>query len=346
MKACLAWKGDYRLTSEERMNLELWPAFVTNWTSPGVIFLGVGGIAALFKADLHFPRQLRTLGIGLLLVALGFSGGLALSEVGLGQIWKQSLAMLGFGVLLPLWLWPIFRYVARLDVATSGVGAVQFASGNVAVFAATAAYLKLNHEFADDLSSGFLLLIPFAAMITIGTLNGYMAQRPSRVAWWSPIAISTAAAARSGQFILLGVASLSGYFAARTGAETLCVQIAPLVPLLGTLLMLDLGLEMGRQWRKFKGLDWVLAAITVVGPVVNAGGALYLARRAHLGAGMGTLLAMVAACGAISLAPMALRRVFPGSRAGVIGTIEAGIALPLNLVIGLPVYWQLAHRYL
>ena len=328
------------------MNLELWPALMTNWTSPGVIFLGVGAAAALIKADLHFPRRFRAVGLGLLIIALGFNGGLALGEVGLGPIWKQSLAMLGFGVLISAWIWPVFRFLARMDAPTAGLGAVQFGSGNVAVFAATVAYLKINHEFADDLASGFLLIIPLAATITIGSFCGYLSPSPSVPAWWKPIAVATTAAIRNGQFLLLVLASLSGYLASRTGAETLFVPITPMVPLLGTLLMLDLGLEMGRQWRGFRRLDWLSVAIAILGPVINAGGALYLARRGHLGPGIGTLLAMVAAVGPVRLPPTVLRRVFPSGRSGVIETLEAGIALPLNLFIGLPVYWQLAHRYL
>ncbi|HTI71865.1 MAG TPA: sodium-dependent bicarbonate transport family permease [Candidatus Limnocylindria bacterium] len=327
------------------MTLEIWPALTSNWASPAIVFFGVGVAARALGTPLQFPKLLRTSLILLVLLALGFRTGVALGEVGLRPIWKQVLASIAFGAAMPFWMWPVWRYVARQSPSTSGVGAVQFSVGNVATFAATLGYLKLNHEFTDDLSAGFLVLLPFPALVMGSLLTAWMSGVRKTDPWWRPITVALVEGTRLKELHLFAAGLVAGYFVSRTNNEVFTDGMPTLVPWIGALLLFDLGLLAGSRWREIRQIPWFPLAFAAVAPVFNAGAALYLARRAHLGAGMATLLVTVAATGAVALTPSVLQRIFPGANNRMISTLQLVVVLPLNLLVGIPVYWQLAHRY-
>jgi hypothetical protein len=72
--------------------MDVLTAIQANLLSPAVLFFVLGLIAALTKSDLKFPEPLY---VGLtiyLLTAIGFKGGVAISEAGLAQVWLPALA--------------------------------------------------------------------------------------------------------------------------------------------------------------------------------------------------------------------------------------------------------------
>ena len=71
--------------------MDILTAIQANLLSPAVLFFVLGLIAALAKSDLKFPEPLY---VGLtiyLLIAIGFKGGVAISEAGLAQVWLAAL---------------------------------------------------------------------------------------------------------------------------------------------------------------------------------------------------------------------------------------------------------------
>jgi len=82
--------------------MDVLTAIQANLLSPAVLFFVLGLIAALTASDLKFPEPLY---VGLtiyLLVAIGFKGGVAISEAGLAKVWLPALAAMALGALIPL----------------------------------------------------------------------------------------------------------------------------------------------------------------------------------------------------------------------------------------------------
>ena len=75
-----------------------------------MLFFALGVIAALVKSDLKFSEALYiTLPI-YLLTAIGFKGGVAISEAGFGAVWFPALAAMLPGTFIPLWTYPVLRH--------------------------------------------------------------------------------------------------------------------------------------------------------------------------------------------------------------------------------------------
>jgi hypothetical protein len=82
--------------------MDLFDAVSANLLSPAVLFFMLGIVAAVMKSDLRLPEPLY---VGLtiyLLAAIGFKGGVAISNAGLAKVWLPSLAAIVLGALIPL----------------------------------------------------------------------------------------------------------------------------------------------------------------------------------------------------------------------------------------------------
>ena len=72
--------------------MDMLDAIRANLLSPAVLFFVLGVVAALVKSDLKFPEALYVTLTIYLLTAIGFKGGVAISEAGLGVVWVPALA--------------------------------------------------------------------------------------------------------------------------------------------------------------------------------------------------------------------------------------------------------------
>ena len=110
------------------MFTDLLPALAANLLSPAVLFFVLGVIATLVGSDLRFPEPFY---VGLtiyLLVAIGFKGGVALSSAGIAHVWLPGLAAMALGAVIPLWLFPVLRYVGRLPAVDAAAVSAHYGS--------------------------------------------------------------------------------------------------------------------------------------------------------------------------------------------------------------------------
>lgn len=96
-----------------------WNAVLMNLTAPPFLLFLLGVVACWIRSDLEFPQPLpRILSIYLLL-AIGYKGGVSMSQSGF--TWEIAL-VLGAAVLMsalfPLWIFPVLlRLLSRADAA-------------------------------------------------------------------------------------------------------------------------------------------------------------------------------------------------------------------------------------
>ena len=69
-------------------------AILSNLLSPAVLFFVLGVFAAVTRSDLKFPESLYTTLTIYLLTAIGFKGGVAIHEAGLGAVWLPGTGVI------------------------------------------------------------------------------------------------------------------------------------------------------------------------------------------------------------------------------------------------------------
>lgn len=151
--------------------MEFTQAIHANFLSPAVLFLALGVFAAFSKSDLKFPESQDSTLILYLLTAIGFKGGVAMKEAGLGAVWLPALAAVALGGLLPLWTIPVLQKLGGFSLADAGANAAHYGIVSAVTFIAVANFLKSFHQPYESYDSAFLAVMESPAII-VGVMLG------------------------------------------------------------------------------------------------------------------------------------------------------------------------------
>jgi hypothetical protein len=307
-----------------------------------VFFFLLGIVARLVKSDLRLPEALyETLSIYLLL-AIGLKGGIELSRQPLAVLAPQVAACLALGLAIPFLLYPLLR-LARLTSPDAASLAAHYGSVSVVTFAvATTALTRAGIAYephaalwvavmeAPGLVAGILLARMGAAREARG------APRGSRGALLHDVLF--------GKSVLLLVGGLAiGAVAGEAGVQPIrAVFIDPFKGVLA-LFLLELGLVAGARLVEVRRFGPVLLVVGLGAPPLLA--LLGAATGVALGLSTGgvALLATLAASASYIAAPTAMRIAVPQAHPALSITAALGITFPFNLVVGIPLYLELAR---
>ena len=327
-----------------------------------VLFFALGVFARLVRSDLRLPEALyETLSIYLLL-AIGLKGGVELSHQPLDVLGPQVLACAALGFSIPLLLFPALRAL-RLQPADAASVAAHFGSVSVVTFAVATATLQ-RAGVPYETHAALWVAVMEAPGIVAGILLARWSMRSAALASPQGAASAGAGGSRSsaharrsggwgvlahdvlfGKSVLLLLGGLTiGAVAGVAGTEPLrAVFVEPFKGVLA-LFLLELGLVAGSRLGEVRRFGVAVLAVGLLVPPVLA----LLGAAVGLWLGLSTggvaLMATLAASASYIAAPTAMRIAVPEANAALSITVALGIAFPFNLVIGIPVYLELARR--
>lgn len=306
-----------------------------------VFFFLLGVFARLVKSDLRLPEALyETLSIYLLL-AIGLKGGLELSRQPIGLLAPQVLACVALSFAIPFLLYPLLRTL-RLVQADAAALAAHYGSVSVVTFAvATAALARagMAHEPHAALWVAVMEAPGLVAGIVLARLGAAGRGGASR---WGELLHDVL----FGKSVLLLLGGLAiGAVAGDAGVAPIkAVFIDPFKGVLA-LFLLELGLVAGARLAEVRRFG---AAVLVVGVAVPPLLAL-LGAATGVALGLSTggvaLLATLAASASYIAAPTAMRIAVPEANAALSITTALGVTFPFNIVVGIPLYIELARRW-
>jgi hypothetical protein len=325
------------------MLTELLPALAANLLSPAVLFFILGVIATVVGSDLRFPEPLY-LGLTIyLLVAIGFKGGVALSDAGLARVWLPGLAAMALGALIPLWLFPVLRYVGRLPAVDAAAISAHYGSVSAVTFIAATNYLRQVGQPFPEYASAFLAVME-APAILVGVVLGKVAGPRTEAV--GPVLRRSLHEAITGRSVLLLVGALiAGWATGKKGGDaTAGFFVTPFQGVLA-LFLLEMGLVAARRFADLRRVGAFLVVFGIAAPLLNACLGILLARWVGLGPGGGTLMAVLAASASYIAAPAAMRLSLPEANPTLYLTSSLAITFPFNITLGLPLYFELARQF-
>ena len=314
-----------------------------------VYFFLLGVLARLVKSDLRLPEALyETLSIYLLL-AIGLKGGIELSKQPIAALAPQVAACMALGFAIPFALFPLLRglKMSRVDAAAL---AAHYGSVSVVTYAvATAALTRQNIPYESHAALWVAVmeapgLVAGILLARWGTRAGVAQAGTRRVAPTGGLG-ALAHDVLFGKSVLLLLGGLTiGALAGEAGTAPIrAVFIDPFKGVLA-LFLLELGLVAGGRLAEVRRFG---LAVLVVGlgvpPVLAVAGAL-VGWALGLSTGGVALLATLAASASYIAAPTAMRIAVPEANAALSITAALGITFPFNIVLGIPLYIQLAQR--
>lgn len=308
-----------------------------------VLFFLLGLFARLVKSDLRLPEALyETLSIYLLL-AIGLKGGIELSKQPMLALLPQMLACMTLGFAIPLVLTPLLRLLglSRVDAASL---AAHYGSVSVVTFAVASAYLVAQGEPAESHAALWVAIME-APGIVAGILlarlgaKGKDGQPAPRVAW-----------GELAHDVFLGKSVLllaGGLLIGAVMGEAGTAPIAPvfMAPFKGVLalFLLELGLVAGGRLGELRRYGVRLVGFALLIPPVLALAGALTGLALGLSTGGIAILATLAASASYIAAPTAMRMAVPEANAALSITAALGITFPFNIVLGVPLYLEMAR---
>ena len=311
-----------------------------NLLSPPVLFFALGLFAALLRSDLAIPEAIAK-GLSLyLMLAIGFKGGVAASEHGLG--WDLVL-LVGGAILLsftiPLIAFALLRATTRLSRIDAAAISAHYGSISIVTFiAATAVVEAAGLAFPGIMVAAAAAMEVPAIASALFLARGGKAEEQARAGKtsWREVLLNGSVLLLVGAFIIGMATGERGY-----------ADVSPFIvdPFKGVLclFLLDMGLVAGRElWQVRKVLNPALLAFGLYMPLI--GGFLGAAMGGLLGFGHGAtaLLAVLSASASYIAVPAAMRLALPEAKPSLYLTLSLAVTFPFNLTIGIPFYIALA----
>jgi hypothetical protein len=323
--------------------MEFTQAIQANLLSPTVWFLALGVFAAVSKSDLKFPESLYTTLTIYLLIAIGFKGGVAIHEAGVGAVWLPALAAMALGGLIPLWTYPVLRKLGSFSIADAGAIAAHYGSVSAVTFIAATNFLKSIHEPFENYASTFLAVMESPAII-VGVMlgKGAFGGKFSLSDQGVRHALRDAVLGR-GVLLLIG-AMVIGALSGKNGMNS--VEGFFVTPFQGmlALFLLEMGMVAGRRLGDLKKVGVFLLLFGLIAPVVHGAAGVLLGTWVGLSTGGAMLLGVLAASASYIAAPAAVRLSLPEANPTYSLTAALAITFPFNIIVGVPLFFEIAKR--
>lgn len=317
-------------------------AIRANLLSPAVLFFALGVVAALVKSDLKFPEPLYVTLTIYLLVAIGFKGGVAISQAGLGVVWLPALAAIALGVLIPIWSYSILRFAGRLRAVDAAAIAAHYGSVSAVTFIAGTNFLRQINQPYESYTSAFLAVMESPAIV-VGIMLGRISLG-ERGAIWGQATRMALREAVFGRSVLLLVGSLiiGGLSGERGMASVEGFFVTPFQGVLG-LFLLEMGMVAARRLEDLKKVGLFLLLFGIGAPIIHGGLGAVAGKLTGLSLGGTTLMAVLAASASYIAAPAAMRLSLPEASPTLYLTSALAITFPFNIAVGIPTFFALAR---
>lgn len=308
-------------------------------TSPMVLAFALGVVATFAGSDLRLPKAVVSSLSMYLLLAIGLKGGVALSDVSLGEFLAPAIATLALGVTTPLVAFVVALRLMPIDRVDASALAAHYGSVSAVTFATAVTVFETSNVAVEGFAPALLAMLEIPGII-VALMLASKVVGSGRRGWAGALREAVL-----GKSIVLLVGGLAiGFIAGPEGT-------APVDPLfrdlfLGalTLFLLDLGVTAAGRARGLRAAGLGLVVLATCVPVINGAMGVLLGAAAGLSVGGSALLGIMAASASYIAAPAAVRVALPDANPAYYLTASLGITFPLNLIFGIPLCFALAER--
>lgn len=307
---------------------------LSNLLAPAVLFFLLGFSAGWFRSDLSVPESVAKALAMILMLSIGFKGGVEASRAGLSlDFLKVAGAGLTLSFGIPVLAFAILRTAARLERTTAAATAAHYGSVSIVTFVAGTEFLN-----AGGVAFGGYMVAVVALMETPAILSALLLAGSGAAGRQGLGGELLREVALNGSVVLLIGSFLIGVTTGERGMAKLDVFVGPVFQGVLVLFLLDMGLLAARRLRDARALTLRLVAFAIGMPLISSTLALAFSALLGLPPGDAAVLSILAASASYIAAPAAMRIALPSADPGIYLTLSLAVTFPFNLVIGIPLY--------
>lgn len=307
-----------------------------NLTSPMVLAFVLGFVAVRMKSDLSFPDQVTSLLSTYLLLAIGFKGGTRLKDVDPLDIAVPAIVTIAAGVVIAYVTYLVARKFIGLTPADSASLAAHFGSVSAVTFTAAETFARESGGVTAEYLPLLVVLLEVPGIIVALMLWTRQGQQKVHGA------LSEVLTGKS--IVLLGGGLVIGALANDSAMNAVEPLFVGLFPGVLTLFLLDLGTLAGSQLATIRRAGVRLIGFGVLAPILFGLLGVILGLAVGMSPSTAAVFAAMLASASYIAAPAAVRIGIPPANTGLALGVALGITFPFNIVIGIPVYSEIAQR--
>jgi hypothetical protein len=311
---------------------------LSNLISPVVLAFLLGLVAGFLKSDLEFPDPVLKLISIYLLLSIGLKGGHELADASFGDIAPAIGVTLILVLLLPAHAYFIARKVGKFDISNAGGIAALYGSVSSVTFVTAINFAKTMGDPAEGYLAALVAIMEWAIIVAIFIARFRMSKH-EKVGGMKDLLLETL---RSRGLILLSGGLFIGYFV----ADAQYLQIKPFFEDLFRgflmLFLLEMGMSAAKQMKEFRKVGLFMFNFGILVPIIHGLIGVTLGTLAGMSISGAFVLGAVAASASYIDAPAAVRASLPKANPSIYLTASLGITFPFNLLVGIPIYYEMA----
>lgn len=311
---------------------------LTTILNPGVLFFILGFVAIMLNSNLSIPESVVKFVSLYLMLSIGFKGGISLHH---SSLFGDGIIIIGIIIAMSA-LVPIYSYyLLKKKIGTADAAAIgaTYGSNSTLTYITAAGFLtSIGTPYAGFMTVALVVMetpaIIFAIILAqLGKKDGTCTRSTKSV---------VKEALTDGTLIVLVGSMIIGYILTALGEEK-----SPLSTFIGgdmftgmlVFFLLYMGTVVAKKFKEINSFPIILAVFAVVAPIVNGSIAILLSKLFGFDHGDALLLTILCASSSYIVAPAILKDALPESNPAKYLTMSMGITFPLNIILGIPIYW-------
>lgn len=320
------------------MNIDL---LIQNLTNPALLFFVLGIFAVYVKSDLEIPPNSSKFISLYLLFAIGFKGGQELSHEAFSiEIGYSILFGIALSLVVPIYTFFILK--KRLNVFDAGAVAASYGSVSAVTFVTAVSYLETQQLTLSGHMVAIMALMESPAII-IGLIMISFFNKDSNTKIKKRSAIIHSLT--NGSVLLILGSLVIGFMADAKQAEGIRPFTNDLFKGFLAIFLLDMGIESGRKLKSFFSFGWFPFLFAIVIPLVNGVVVAFISAGVTSDISNRFMFAVLAASASYIAVPAAFKIAVPQANPGLFLPMALAITFPVNITLGLPIYFYLVQNF-
>ncbi|MEO1256629.1 MAG: sodium-dependent bicarbonate transport family permease, partial [Bacteroidota bacterium] len=309
-----------------------------NITNPALLFFILGIVAVQLKSDLKIPESSSKFISIYLLFSIGFKGGQELSHSSVdGELVGSILAGIFLASIIPFVAFFILK--RKLSVPNAGAIAAAYGSVSAVTFVTAISFLEFQQvEFGGHMIAVMAVMEAPAIVIGVLLINLFNKSEHAKKSSWKSVLHHSLT---NGSVILIIGSLIIGLLASEKQAQGIAPFTTDIFKGFLAVFLLDMGITSGRQLSVMgkKGIYPFLFSTLM--PFVNGLFALFLSMQITDSSGNQLLFALLGASASYIAVPAAMKNAVPEANPSLYLPMALGITFPINVIIGIPFYYQI-----
>ena len=306
--------------------------------NPAIILFISGIIIGRIFNDTLPPALSKYLGY-YLLVSLGLKGGISLQQNGFTSEVINVISLgIFFALLIPILSYLYLRNNLNIDDAAALSGT--YGSVSAITFVTAISYLSTNSQAFDNYMSAVLVVMEFPAIF----MALFLITRKRNVDQNNFEIIKTAFLEVPN--VLLISSLIMGFSIQGAISDNVEFFTDTLFEYILYLFLFVMGTRVAKRLKELKGKGRTLILFALITPLIGSVLALFASNYFALSIGNATLLMVLTASASYIAVPAVVKDAIPDANPAIYLGLSLGVTFPFNIIIGIPVYHELAKYFI